>query len=62
LQTPTAGYTFTWSGYLAGNARGTRIKRFRMEHIAADRIEAEMTYDMKVVAPDMGVFLNTVVA
>ena len=38
------------------------MKNFRMEHIASDRIEAEMTYDMKVVAEDMGIFLNTVVA
>lgn len=62
LMTPACGYTFTWNGYSAGNTEGIRIKNFRMEHIASDRIEAEMTYDMKVVAPDMGVFLNSVVA
>jgi len=62
LQTPAAGYTFTWNGYLAGNAYGVRMKNFRMEHIAADRIEGEMTYDMKVVSPDMGVFLASAVA
>jgi hypothetical protein len=56
LMTPSAGYTFTWNGYLAGNDRGIRIKRFRMENIASDRIEAEMTYDMKVVSPDVGTF------
>jgi hypothetical protein len=26
--------------------------------IASDRIEAEMTYDMKVVSPDVGFFFN----
>ena len=62
LLTPTAGYTFTWNGYLGGNAQGIRVKRFRMEHIAADRIEAEMTYDMKVVSPDMGVYIGSAVA
>lgn len=62
LMVPAAGYTFTWNGYLAGNAEGLRIKQFRMEHIASDRIEGEMTYDQKVVAADMGIFLNTVVA
>lgn len=62
LLTPAAGYTFTWNGYLAGNAQGIRIKQFRMEHIASDRIEGEMTYDQKVVCPDLGVFLKTVVA
>lgn len=61
LMTPAAGYTFTWAGYLGGNAQGVRVKRFRMEHIASDRIEAEQTYDMKVVSPDMGLFLDAVV-
>ncbi len=61
LMTPTAGYTFTWDGYAGGNAEGIRIKNFRQEHIASDRIEGEMTYDMKVVAPDMGVFCTSVV-
>ena len=62
LMTPTAGYIFTWNGYLAGNSHGIRIKNFRMEHIASDRVEAEMTYDMKVVSNDMGVFLEDAVA
>lgn len=61
LMTPSAGYTFTWNGYLAGNGEGIKIKRFRMEPIASDRIEAEMTYDMKVVSPDLGVFAESVV-
>jgi hypothetical protein len=61
LQTPSAGYTFTWNGYLGGNSEGLRIKRFRMEWIEADRVEGSMTYDMKVVAPDLGVFADDVV-
>jgi hypothetical protein len=62
VMTPSAGYTFTWSGYLGGNAQGIRVKRFRMENIASDRIEAEATYDMKVVCPDLGIYLSDVVA
>ena len=62
LLTPSAGYTFTWNGYLNGNAEGLRVKQFRMEHLASDRIEGEMTYDMKVVSPDCGVFLSNVVS
>lgn len=63
LMTPSAGYTFTWNGYNpTGNGEGLRVKSFRMEHIASDRIEAEMTYDMKVVSSDMGIFLNSVVS
>lgn len=62
LMTPASGYIFTWNGYLAGNNYGIRMKNFRMEHIAADRIEGEMTYDMRVVSPEMGVFLENAVA
>jgi Phage major capsid protein E len=62
LMTPSAGYVFTWGGYLGGNSEGIRIKRFRMDNIAADRVEAEMTYDMKVVSADMGIFAASAVA
>lgn len=61
LMQPAAGYTFTWNGYLGGNSQGIRIKRFRQEAIASDRIEGEMTYDMRVISPDTGVFLKNVV-
>lgn len=62
LMTPSAGYTFTWKGYLGGNSQGVRVKKFRMEHLASDRVEAEQTYDMKVVCPDMGLFVTDAVA
>lgn len=61
LMTPTAGYTFAWSGF-TGSIDGMRIKRFRMEHLGADRIESEMAYDMKKVAAAMGYFFASVVA
>ena len=62
LMTPAAGYTFTWKGYLGGNAVGVKVSKFRMEHIKSDRIEAEQTYDMKVVCSDMGLWVGTAVA
>lgn len=62
ILTPSAGYTFTWKGYLGGNSQGVRVKRFRLERIASDRVEAEATYDQKVVCADMGMFLDSVVA
>jgi hypothetical protein len=58
LQTISAGYTFAWTGLLGANAFAPRIKNFRMEHIASDRIEGEMAYDMKITAPDLGVFFT----
>lgn len=60
LMQPAAGYTFTWNGYLGGNSQGLLVKNFRMEHIRSDRIEAEATYDMKVVGRDLGIFLQDV--
>ena len=62
LLTPSAGYTFTWKGYLGGNGQGIRVNKFRMENIKSDRVEAEQTYDMKVVCNDMGLFASAVVA
>ena len=61
ILTPSAGYTFTWKGYLGGNSQGIRVKRFRLERIASDRVEAEATYDQKIVCRDMGLFLSQAV-
>lgn len=61
LMEPSAGYTFAWSGYTGAQA-GWRIKRFRIEPITSDRIEGEVAYDMKVVAPALGYFFNGCVA
>lgn len=60
--TPSAGYTFSWNGYLGAGALGTRVKKFRMEPIAADRVEGESAYDMKVVSTDLAVFFEDAVA
>jgi len=61
IMTPTAGYTFAWTG-LVGSSNGIRIKRFRMEHLESDRIEGQMAYDYKKVAAAMGYFINGAVA
>ena len=59
--TPSAGYTFAWSGVSSGLGAETGISRFRMEERKADRVEGEAAWDHKVVAPDLGVFLQNVV-
>ena len=61
LQQLSGGYTFTWDGLLGAGSFGTRIKRFRIEPIASDRIEGEMAFDMKVVSPDVGIYFSGVV-
>ena len=63
LMTPTAGYTMSWTGYLNnGNEFGMAISNMRMDHLRSDRVEAEMAYDHKVVATDMGYFFSSIVA
>ena len=61
LQTLSGGYIFAWTGLLGAGAFGTRIKSWRMEEIASDRVEGEMAFDMKVVAPDVGIFFSNIV-
>jgi hypothetical protein len=61
IMTPSAGYIFSWTGYLGAGAEGNRIKRFRMEHLSSDRVEIEMAFDPKQVAADLGYFFESVV-
>ena len=60
LMEPTAGYTFKWTGFTGGQD-GIRIKRMRNELKESDRIEGQMAHDQKLVASDMGCFLNGLV-
>jgi hypothetical protein len=61
IMVPSAGYTFTWTGLLGGGVLGSRISRFRMEHLKSDRLEIEQAFDQKLVAADLGsFFLNAV--
>ena len=62
LQVPTAGYTFSWNGFLGAGAQGGRIKKFRMEHLESDRVEIQMAFDQKLVSADLGYFWDTIVA
>lgn len=62
VMTPSAGYTFSWTGYLGATNDGMRIKRFRMEHLNSDRVEIEMAYDQKKVAIELGYFFDSIVA
>jgi len=61
LLTPSAGYTFSWTGYLGAGSDGMRIKRFRLENLASDRVEIEMSYDQKLISKDLGAFFDNIV-
>ena len=62
LMTPTAGYTFSWTGAYGNGVDGNRIRQFRMEAIKSDRVEIEMSFDMKKIAADLGYFWSGIVA
>lgn len=61
LMVPSAGYNFRWTG-LPGSAGGMRVKRMRRELEECDRIEAQENWAQKVVAPDLGVFFEDLLA
>lgn len=62
LMVPSAGYTFNWTGLSGSGPGGTRIKKFRMEPIEADRVEISMAFDQRVIANALGYFFATAVA
>lgn len=62
LLTPSAGYSFLWTkvsqGVVTGNGSPATVgvAKFRMDELKADRVEGEIAFDNKVVAPDLGFF------
>jgi hypothetical protein len=61
IESATAMRTITWQQY-AGNANGTRILKWRDEPIHSDQVEIESTYAHKIIAPDLGIFLDDITA
>jgi hypothetical protein len=51
---PSAGYQFTWTGVSDGLGQNVGMSRFRMQHLRADRIEAQMAWVNKVIGSDLG--------
>jgi hypothetical protein len=62
ILTPSAGYTFSWTGVSQGLGLTIGTSSFRLESLRATRVEAELAFDNKVVASDLGYFWNTIVA
>lgn len=62
LLTPSAGYIMSWTGVSQGLGATIGTRSFRMEELRATRVEAELAFDNKVVATDLGYFWNTIVA
>lgn len=59
---PSAGYTFSWTGYTGAGENGARVRRYRDEPIGSDVIELELAYDQKKTAADLGFFFNGIIA
>lgn len=62
LMVPASGYNFAWTGFLGANAYGGVIRKFRMEWIRSDRIEAEIAFAHVLVAKVLGEYFNGAVA
>lgn len=62
LMTPSAGYLMAWNGYLGAGPQGNRIKRFRMEHLASDRVEGELAFAAELVSASLGAFFDECVS
>ena len=62
LLTPSAGYTFAWNGVSDGAGDTIGTTRFYIPEIRSWRVESQMAWDSKVVATDLGYFLNSVVS
>lgn len=64
IDQPSGGYIFAWTGLFAGAAAplGGGIQRGREELAHSDVFQIRCAYDMKVVAPELGVFFEGAVS
>lgn len=62
LMTPSAGYTFSWTGLMGGGALGMNMRRIRDERLMSDELVAQMAFDQKLISGDLGSFFATCVA
>jgi len=61
ILTPSAGYTFSWTGRVGASNEGMLIKRFRIEKEESDRVEITMSYDQKLTSKDLGAFFGDII-
>lgn len=61
ILTPAAGYTFNWTGRFGSSQDGVRIKRFRMEHLECTRVEAQQTFDQKLIGIELGYLFSDMI-
>jgi|JI10StandDraft_1071094.scaffolds.fasta_scaffold00467_87 hypothetical protein len=59
--TPSAGYTFRWTGVSGGLGLGAGVATIPVPLTKSTRYEMEVAFDNKAVAPDLGVFIENIV-
>ena len=62
IMTPSAGYTFTWTGLLGGGALGMNMRRVRDDEAQCDKLITQMAFDQKLVSADLGQFFAAAIA
>jgi len=66
LMTPAAGVTFAWNNLQGVSNLGITVESFSDDALkrqqVAEMIQVKMSYDMKVVGADLGLFFKTIIA
>ena len=66
LMTPASGLTFAWNSIPGANNLGITVESFSDDALKrqqiAEMIQVKMSYDMKMVGPDLGYFFESIVA
>jgi hypothetical protein len=66
LRVPASGLTFAWNNIEGANNLGVTVESFSDDALArvgvAEQIQVKMSYDMKLVGPDLGYFFNQIIA
>lgn len=62
LLTASAGYTFSWDGVSDGAGLSIGTTSMRLDTLRATRIESQSAWSNKVIAADLGLFINNIIA
>ena len=62
LMTPSAGYTFRWTGIDGSVPGGAQVTRLRDDKKHSDWFEIQTAYDQKLISADLGCFFGSIVA
>ena len=62
---PAAGLTFAWNSIPGANNLGVTVESYSDDALKrqqiAEMIQVKMSYEMKLVGPDLGVFIKDIV-